>query len=337
MASLRERAWILMVGAAAWLMALAPAAAQQQAPAAIEAWLASEHTSKQLMADTVKAVCDDEEGLAALGRHQAAAADEPDAPRSKGLRSLMVQVTLEHLRRTYKSGMTFVGQYRGLEALQPWVTPFLFQLLLETPEWYPYTFRVRLVPAIRDLQLRLPEAERVAAILALAADEREPTDLRSALAAMLWQWGKRAPAEARVRELQLATTEGDAQDRVDATLALADYYNLLRDYKRAAGAHRAAQALARGAGVELRPIAWYAAACVHALRGDKERGMAALERCVELHRSPYLDRSLRLERKLFDKDPEINSLRADERFAALVEAAFGADADKKDEPARRGR
>ena len=328
-----------MLGAALICGWTASANAQVRPAAAIEAWLASEHTSKQLMAETVKAVCDADDGLAALGRMQAEVEDAPDAPRSKGIRSLMVQVTLEHLRRTRKSGMTFVGQYRGLEALQPWVTPFLFELLLETPEWYPYTFRVRLVPAIRDLQVRLPAGDRVAAVTAIADDEREPTDLRRALAAMLWQWGKRAQAEAQVRELQLATTEGDAQDRVDATLALADYYNLLRDYKRAAGAHRAAQALARGADVELRPIAWYAAACVHALRGDKERGIAALERCAELHSSPYLDGSLRLERKLFERDPEIALLREDARFAELVKKAFGdkSAGDKSDGDKAAGR
>ena len=135
---------------------------------------------------------------------------------------------------------------------------------------------------------------------------------------MLWQWGEKDYADTFVRELQLATTEGDGEDRVNATLELADYFNLLRDYKRAAGAHRAAQALARGADVELLPIAWYSAACVHALLGDTERGMKALQRCAEMHASPHLDRSRRLERKLFENDPEIAALRSDKRFPALL-------------------
>lgn len=325
-----------LFGAAFCLSVLAPLAAQEKddPSAAIEKWLATDHTSSRLMRETVQVVCDAEKGLAVLGSMQPMIAQKPDAPRSKGLRSLMVQVTLEHLRRTYKSGMVFVGQYDGLKPLQPWVDPFLFELLLDTPEWYPFTFRVRLVPAIRDLQRTLPGEDRVRAVLELVEDDREPTDLRQALAAMLWQWGKKKPAEAFVQELQRATTEGDGEDRVNATLHLADYYNLLRDYKRAAGAHRAAQALARGADYEMRPIAWYAAACVHALAGQKELGMKALERCAQMHASPDLDRSLRLERSLFEKDPEIALLRADERFAALLRVAFGDEPAKKDKGSR---
>ncbi|MEC7724140.1 MAG: hypothetical protein VYD05_01420, partial [Planctomycetota bacterium] len=258
----------------------------------------------------------------------------PGEPRSKGLRSLMPKVALEHLRRTYKSGMTYAGQYGGLASLEPWIGPFLFGLLLDTPEWYPLTFRVRLVPAIRDLQQQLPDAVRVAGITRLVEDEREATDLRRALAAALWQWGKPRHAEEFIRELQLVTTEGDGEDRVNATLLLADYFNLLREYRRAAAAHRAAQALARGADVELLPVAWYSAACVHALNGDQERGLEALRRCAEMHASPHLDKSRRLERKLFEQDPEIASLRADPSFGELLELAFG---ERDDEDGEGGR
>jgi len=325
-----------LCGAALWACLLPAARAQepQDARAAIERWLASEHTSESLMSDTVRAVCDDDGGLALLGAMQAEVEADPHTPRSKGYRSLRVKVTLEHLRRTYKSGMTFVGQYDGLCVLQPWVGPFLFDLLLETPEWYPYTFRARLVPAIRDLQLQLPEPDRVAGLIQLVEDTGESTALRYALAGALWQWGKKHHAEGFVRELRQKTTEGDGEDRVYATLELADYFNTLRDYKRAAGAHRAAQALARGAGVELLPVAWYSAACVHALLGEKERGMQALERCAKMHSSPDLDASRRLERDLFENDPEIALLRADPRFPALLELAFGADDADRDRGGR---
>ena len=313
------------MGVALSLHGLASLAAQEQTdPAtAIEKWLSSEHDSDALLAAVVKAVCDAEAGMEALGGMQALVTKEPTDPRSKGLRSLMVQVALEHLRRTYKSDMTFVGQYAGLRPLQPWVGPFLFGLLLDTPSWYPLTFRVRLVPALRDLQAQLPGPENVAAMIDLVQDERESTDLRYALAALLWQWGKREHAKAFVQQLQLATTEGDGEDRVNATLALADYFTALREYKRSASAHLAAQALAHGGGVELLPVSWYAAACVHSLTGDAERGIAALRRCAEMHASPHLDSSRRLERKLFEQDPEIALLRKDPRFSELLKTAFG--------------
>ena len=307
---------------------------RQGAAAAIEQWLASEHGSSDLMAATVATVCDADDGLVVLGALQNRLVNAPSGPRSKGLQSLFVKVALEHLRRTHKSDMTFVGQYRGLRPLQPWLDPFLFGLLLDTPEWYPLTFRVRLVPAIRDLSPKLPSVDRVEAIFALVDDEREPVALRRGLAALLWRWGKKSSAVRFIRQLQMATTEGDGEDRVHATLQLADYFNTLQDYRRAASAHRAAQALAQGAGVELLPVAHYSAACVHALLGDKERGIAALQRCAEMHASPNLDSSRRLKRGLFEEDPEIALLRTDGRFPALLKLAFGDRTEDDEEDGR---
>jgi len=303
---------------------------------AAEKWLATDQTSEAMMAKTVFTVLDDPKvGLAWLGKQLPAIDKAPNTPRSKGLRTLCTQATLEFLRRTGKADMVFVGQYNDLLLVQPFASEFLFQLLLETPDWYPFTFRVRLVPAVRDLQLRLPAVERVDGIVQLIKNEQESEGLRNALAAMMAQWGRPEHADAVIKRLRAATMEGDGEDRVDATLVLADYYNLLRDYKNAARAHRTAQALAKGANVELRPIAWYSAACVHALHGNVERGLEALERCARMHASPDLDRSVRLERSLFEKDPEIALLREDKRFAVLLKLAFGDE--KKDQPQKDGR
>ena len=216
---------------------------------------------------------------------------------------------------------------------------FLFDLLLDTPDWYPFTFRVRLVAPLRDLQLRLPASDRVDGIVELIKDKREPVGLRNALAAMLHQWGNKKYALRITNRLVAATAEGDAEDRVQVMLELADYRNLLRDYEGAARVHRTAQALAKTANVTLLPIAWYASACVHSLQGDVERGIEALERCVQMHESQHLDKSLRLERKLFERDPEIALLRKDARFADLVRRAFGEKPPKKkaDKQAKDGR
>ena len=312
----------------------------QKIAAAAEKWLATDQTSEDLMAKTVGVVLEDSTlGLAWLGKQLPSVDKAPNTPRSKGLRTLCTQSTLEFLRRTNKADMVFVGQYNDLRALQPFAGNFLFELLLETPDWYPYTFRVRLVPAIRDVQLRLPESSRVDGIVALIEDERESDGLRNALAAMMAQWGRPKYADAVIKRLRAATMEGDGEDRVGATLTLADYYNYLRDYENAARTHRTAQALAKGAQIELRPIAWYASACVHALHGDLERGMQSLERCARMHASPDLDSSLRLSRKLFEKDPEIALLRKDKRFAGLLKLAFGAkkEESQKEEPKKDGR
>ncbi|MFT4514356.1 MAG: hypothetical protein ACI89X_000033 [Planctomycetota bacterium] len=303
---------------------------------AAEKWLATDQTSEDLMAETVSTVLHDAKvGLTWLGQQLPAIDKAPNTPRSKGLRTLCTQATLEFLRRTGKASMVFVGQYNDLLELQPFASEFLFQLLLETPDWYPFTFRVRLVPALRDIQLRLPAVARVDGIVELIKNEQESDGLRNALAAMMAQWGRPEHANTVIKRLREATMEGDGEDRVHATLVVADYYNVLRDYENAARAHRAAQALAKGANVELRPVAWYAAACVHALHGKVERGIEALERCARMHASPDLDRSLRLERELFEKDPELALLRKDKRFAGLLKLAFGEA--KKGEPQKDGR
>ena len=327
-------------GLALLVAASAPVISQQQAAAqerveqvreAAEKWLVTDHTSEELMADTVGAVLKHPGvGIAWLGEQLQATASAPNEPRSKGLKSLCTQTTLEFLRRTHSSGMTFVGQYDALLGLGAFATDFVFQLMLETPEWYPLTFRVRLVPALRDLQLRIPAMARLDGIIEIVEDDRETTALRNALAAVLWQWGRPKYAKQVLHRLMMETAEGDGEDRVETTLVLADYYTLLRDYKSAARTHRTAQALAKSSGVELQPIAFYSAACVQALLGDVAAGMRSLEICAQMHASPDLDRSLRLERSLFEEDPEIASLRHDKRFAALLELAFGkADSSKQ--------
>ena len=311
---------------------------ERSVAAAGEKWLASDQSDRDLLDDTVRVLLvEPEPGLAWLARQLPAARDEPALQRSKGVNELALRVTLEFLRRTYKSEMTFVGQYAALAKLQPFATDLLFELLLDTPDWYPFTFRVRLVPAMRDLQLRQPDNDRLDRIIALAGDDREPLDLRRALAAMLWQWGQKQFASKFLEELIAATADGDAEDRVLSTLHLADYQCQLRNYRASARAHRSAQVLAKGAGVPLQPISWYSAACVHSLLGDREAGMAALTRCAELLSSPHLDDSLRLERRLFENDPEIALLRADDRFAGLLKAAFGDRAEPGDrDPEDRG-
>lgn len=261
-------------------------------------------------------------GIEWLGASLRDVAAAPTTARARAVRSLATHVVLEFLRRTHAAEMTFVGQYAPLQPLQPFAADLLFVLLLETPQWYPLDFRVRLWPALRDLQPKPPAPARLDGVFALAEDEAQSLALRRAAAALLWQWGHRAPAQTVLVELQLASGEGDAEDRVRTTLDLAHYLVMLQEYRRAATAFTSAEVLAPDAGVQLPPIVPYSAACVHALLGDAERGIAALQRCVDRLAAPELDASLRLERVLFERDPEIALLRRDPRFAALLARAF---------------
>ena len=208
-------------------------------------------------------------------------------------------------------------------------TPEEIDNLMAPPDWFPHNHRVQLIRPLRDLQPKAPPASRLDAAIRLAEDDAiEPENLRRAVAALLWQWGTKRHAQAIVDKLVVASGEGDPEDRVQSTLELADYLCLLREYKQSANAHRAAQALAKGALVRLKPLAWYAAACVHALLGDVDRGLVALDTCADLLASPDLDSSLRLPRAMFDTDPELALLRRDARFATILQKAFAVSAER---------
>ncbi len=335
-----------LAGLAPFALAFATIVAAQQPPpndpppvpvdreriaAAAERWLAGDQASRDELDAVVRTLLEDPAaGIDWLAAQLPGAAQAASA-RARAVHGLIVHFTLGYLQQQRATQITFQGQYAALARLQPVAGDFLFGLLLETPDWYPTTHRIHVVAPLRDLQPRLPEPARVDAIERIIDDAQvEPEGLRRALAALLWQWDRKRPAQAMIERLTAATADGDAEERVQTTLELADFYNQLREYRQAAGAHRAAQALAKDADVALKPIAWYAAACVHALLGDVERGLAAIERCAALQASPDLDSSLRLSRSMFDRDPELASLRAHPRWAELMRRAFPAMAPEPD-------
>jgi len=294
-------------------------------PAAAARWLASDQTSRPLLDEAVAALLSSpEKGFTWLGGQLA----RTDAEQSfrKGVDSLVVHATLEFVRRQRTCGMRFDGQYLPLRHAQPRVGEFLFELLLDTPEWYPHTHRVHLIRPLRELQTTPPAEPQLGRIIAMAEDAaREPDNLRHALAALLWQWGHKELAQQALETLQRASGEGDAAARVGSLLELAEFQYELRDYRGAAATHRSVFALATSSEIELKPIDHYASACAHALAGDVERSITSLQRCAERLASPDLDSSHRLTRELFEKDPELAAVRRDPRWTAIVARAFGAD------------
>jgi hypothetical protein len=291
--------------------------------AAAARWLTSDQNSRELVESTVALLlAETPDATAWLAPALAVASSDPAAPRSKGVRALATHFVMGFLERERGAEMTFVGQYDPLLPLQPFVGDLLFGLLLETPDWYPYQLRDRLIAPLRDVQPRQPDLVRLEAVRRFAEDPQEPEAVRRGLACLLSQWGHPGPAQAIVARLKLATTEGDAEDRIPTTTELAFFLYELRDYKGAAMAFRTVQMLAEGLEHELPPVVHYTAACVHALRSDVERGIDALTACARRQGSPHCDPSLRLPRGLFEKDPEIALLRADERFAQILEMAF---------------
>lgn len=322
--------WLLVATTTA-LCVFGELAAQEVTPrefAAAERWLRSEQTSRDASDAATRELLEDAAaGFLWLGRelHRDAGRD-----RRKGLEALLSSSTLEFMRRQRSGGIRFAGQFDVLRPMQPEVGEFLFGLLLDTPQWYPNSHRVRLVPALRDVQPTSPGEPIMGRVIAMAENEDiEPEPLRRALAGMLWQWGDKRLAQQRIDALVQQSTEGDVEDRVRVLLDLSELQYELREYRSAAATHRSVQAMSKAAHLPLKPIDYYQSACTHALSGDTERAFEALQQCAELQSSPDTDSSRKLDRNLFLTDPEIDSLRRDPRFAAIMQKAFGVEPSSK--------
>lgn len=290
---------------------------------AVQAWIESDQVDEAILQRAAKAVLADANGLTWLGKQLAPALAAPAEKRNKGLTVIAMHVVLGFLERAKQSGMVYRGQYADLAALQPFASNLLFQLLLETPDWFPHNERGRLVPAIRDLQPERPDARRLEGVVDIVEDaERESADLRYPLSCLLWQWGRREHLIVRIDELKRESMEGDAADRVLAMRALAKLWYDVEDYTKASQTHASLTKLAAASSVPLSPTDWYWAACCHAMRGDVDQGIAALMECAKLQASESVDESHKLPRNLFERDPEIAKLRADSRFAGVLELAF---------------
>ncbi len=309
--------------------------AQDDAFAVCETWLAAEQpTRAQLDTALDRLLAEAATGFEWLGRARSAAGPD-DSARRKTIESLATHAVVEFVRRQQRAGVRYAGQYAALSKLEPFAGELLFSLLLETPAWFPHTHRARLVPALRDLFPRAPSEARLVQVATLAKSSIEPEDLVRALDGLSWQWGDKQAAQARIDELKRASAEGDVEERVRVMLDLAELWYDLREYRSAAATHRAVLALAHGSSVVLRPAHHYASACAHALSGDVEQGIAALQRCAAAQADPGTDASHRLARALWEKDPEIAVLRSDPRYAKICAEAFGAAPSP--EPAEKAR
>ena len=295
---------------------------------AVERWVASDQVDQALLQRTLVAVLEDPAvGLPVLGS-ELAAAKPADTPRAKGLAELATKVSLAFVEREDRSEMSYAGQYLPLQPLQPFVGELFLRLLLETPDWFADNHRVRLVMPLRDLLPLPPRADAMEGIVALVEDtEIEPQDLRLALACAMHQWGHPRYVQPFLEERRQASTEGDAEDRIDALRDLSTILVRLRDPAAALREHVAMQAMADAGGHRLWPADWYQAACLHALTGDVGRGFAALERLAALQLDRSTDPSLRVARRVLEKDPELDLLRRDPRWVPWLERMFPAPAE----------
>lgn len=301
---------------------------------ALERWVASDQVDELLLRRTVDAVLLDQAvGLPILGS-ELSAARPADSPRAKGLAQLATRASIAFVEREERSEMSYAGQFLPLQPLQPFVGELFLRLLLETPDWFADNHRVRLVMPLRDLLPLPPRADAMEGIIALVEDtEIEPQDLRLALACALHQWGHPRYVQPFLDERRLASTEGDAEDRIDALRDLSTILVRLRDPSAALREHLAMQAMADAGSHRLWPADWYQAACLHALTGEVEQGFAALERLAALQLDRSTDPSLRIARRVLEQDPELELLRRDARYGSIMARLFPEPPEQPAKPA----
>ena len=287
-------------------------------------WLAADRSDGDPLAAAVRELMrTPEPSLAWVGRRLAEAAKTPLEPQSVAVERLATQVMLAFIDQKRKSGMVHRGQYAALEALQPFASRRLFELILQTPNWYFENRRAELIAPLVDLQPHAPDPAILAGLIDIIRDaDGEMEDLRFGLACLAWHWGRREFVEKRVEELRRASTEGEAEDRFLALRNLSDIWYRVGEYERARVEHTSLTTMADRSGMRLSPTDWYWAACYNALSKHVDKGLDALDRCAQLQASDSVDESTKLPRTLFEKDPEIAPLRASPRFAEILARAF---------------
>lgn len=293
----------------------------------LEAWLASNHADPALLQQAVAAIlAAGPEAIADVGARARKAGTDESGHASRGLDAVITHVTVGFLKRETESEMTFAGQYDALRALQPFVGQLLLRLMLDTPDWFSQHERHLLVFPLRDVFPESPGADVCKQLHVVATDEDyEPEPLRQNLAFALAQWGDRTLIDARIARVTKESTADDISEDRRAALRyeLADIHYTLREYERAAQIHVEMLRHGEVAGADLAPIHYYNAACCLARAGAAQAALDELQRAARLMKSGRVDPSRMLDRKLFERDPDLASVRADERFAAIVETAFG--------------
>jgi len=203
----------------------------ERARQAMQKWIDASDERERLLDRTVESLlAAARAGLAMLAEELAAAQKQDDGARTGAIRSLVGHVAHRWLGKVEKSEMVFAGQYGDLALLMPDVGSFYLGLLLETPEWFPITDRVKVVAALRDLYPKGPGRVITDRVEAMAADEREPDSLRVALSYALAQWGNRKFVRSRIAELDRKARDEDTETAILALRDLAAIYYGIRDY-----------------------------------------------------------------------------------------------------------
>lgn len=232
------------------------------------------------------------------------------------------------IRRKIETNALFAGQYEELRDFLPEVAPMLLAWAAEAPKDVsnPDNFRATCVRALRDI---VP-AERgtddlkksLAALLETAQKGRNEGLLLAAVCA-LHQYGEPRPFDAIKGNVEKALSSDQAEQRANALNTLADLHYQLRDYEHALTHYRSLLQAIETAKLPAQnlPTLLYNAACCASLAKKPDDAFALLDQAMT---AGAKDRSIT--KTMIDTDHDIDSLRADPRFSALIEKHFAGKA-----------
>jgi tetratricopeptide (TPR) repeat protein len=235
--------------------------------------------------------------------------------------SLLIQFVADHIRRQSATGAIFAGQYDDLRALKPAVERVLVQFAKEAPVQLGDAFRVAAIQALRDVVTDKPSEEVTKTLKGIAEDDFEVEEAQKHAVWALAQFGDRSLVEAKIQKATELTKNEDADEQAAGWAELAETHYHLRDYPAAIDAYKKLLALAEEGKWKSPSLSttYYNAACSMALAGRNDEAFEYIDKAMVAGRKG----SQSLRATLFEHDMDIENLRKDPRFPAMMEKYFG--------------
>jgi len=230
----------------------------------------------------------------------------------KNLDSLRVMAIRSGIRAGLASQAVYAGQYKALTRLGPDVHDLMCKMIDNPPSGVDDFQRQALVGALRDVTKTLSK-EQMKLLGEIADDDFEDPQVQQKASYVLAFYGDRTRLSKAIANFEKDAKSESDQERAQALIGLASLYHDIRDYKKAVECYD--QLFAKlPENLPQRNVATlrYNMCCSQALSGDLDGAFASLDKALTLGAETLAD-------SLLARDHDINALRKDPRFKALLE------------------
>lgn len=269
-----------------------------------------------------------EASAAALAKLAADGANGPAALARLEERGAMVlaRCIAGHLQDKLATNAIYAGQFEELRDYMPEAAPLLLDWAAKPPKDAPTSseYRSACLRALRDV---LPADQGTDAIrkdlraLLAKAQAAAEESLFLTAACALHQYGDTAPFDRIKASVEKNAADEQSPQRLSALNTLAELHYQLGQFAATAGYYKSLLEASVQAGLPVERITTltYNLACSLALAGKTDEAFEHLDKALAMAAKGRL-----LSRAMIDEDHDMNSLRADPRFQALVRKYFGA-------------